>query len=294
MPIIITQKIVLMKNIMITGVSTGIGHVTALYFLERGYRVFGSVRKESDLKPIQQKYPEAFKGLVFDTTDQDGIDKAFEEVKSALSGGSLDVLVNNAGISVNGPMAYVAIEEFRHQLDVNVLGVLRVTQKFLPLLGFDNDLPKGHIINISSGSGKVTRPFMGPYSASKFALESMSDAMRREMQHMGIQVTVIEPGPIKTDIWSKAREGDEAAKYGNTVYGKIYKNMGRMVDKMEGMALETERVSEVIYEVAEGRKNKTRYLVAPKKWMFLLAMYVLPDKTLDKMFQKQFKKLFQE
>lgn len=283
-----------MKNILITGVSTGIGHVTALYFLERGYRVFGSVRKEADLKPLQEKYPENFMGLVFDTTDQEGIDKAFEEVKATLAGEALDVLVNNAGISVNGPMAYVAIEEFRHQLDVNVLGVLRVTQKFLPLLGFDNDLPKGHIINISSGSGKVTRPFMGPYSASKFALESMSDAMRRELLDMGIRVTVVEPGPIKTEIWEKARSGGNESKYFDTVYGKIYRNMGRMVDNMEGIALDTEKVSEVIYDIAEGRKKKTRYLVAPKKWLFLLAMYVLPDRTLDKMFQKQFQKLFQD
>ncbi|MBL7473440.1 SDR family oxidoreductase [Robertkochia sediminum] len=283
-----------MKNILITGVSTGIGHVTAFYFLERGYRVFGSVRKEADLKPLQEKYPETFIGLVFDTTDQEGIDKSFEEVKATLAGESLDVLVNNAGISVNGPMAYVTIEEFRHQLEVNVLGVLRVTQKFLPLLGFDNDLPKGHIINISSGSGKVTRPFMGPYSASKFALESMSDAMRRELLDMGIRVTVVEPGPIKTEIWEKARSGGNESKYFDTVYGKIYRNMGRMVDNMEGIALDTEKVSEVIYDIAEGRKKKTRYLVAPKKWLFLLAMYVLPDRTLDKMFQKQFQKLFQD
>ncbi|WP_224490354.1 SDR family oxidoreductase [Robertkochia flava] len=278
-----------MKNILITGVSSGIGYGTALYFLEKGYRVFGSVRKQKDLERIAERFPDRFIGLVFDTTSDEGIAGALEQVKEVLGPDrGLDVLVNNAGISVNGPMAYIAVDEFRHQLEVNVLGVLRVTQAFLPLLGFDNSLPKGHIINISSGSGRVTRPFMGPYSASKFALESMSDAFRRELMGMGIKVTVVEPGPIKTDIWSKARKGDEEVKYSGTVYGEVYRNLDKMVDKMEAMALDTEEVAELIYDIAEGRKNKTRYLIAPKRWMFLLAIYLLPDRTLDRMFKKQF------
>ncbi|THD67817.1 SDR family oxidoreductase [Robertkochia marina] len=280
-----------MKNILITGVSSGIGYVTALYFLERGYRVFGSVRKEQDLSALHEAYPDQFTGLVFDTTDENGIKKAYSKVEEALQGKGLDILVNNAGISVNGPMAYVAVEEFRHQLDVNVLGVLRVTQTFLPLLGFDNELPKGHIINISSGSGRVTRPFMGPYSASKFALESMSDAFRRELLDMGIKVTVVEPGPIKTDIWTKAKNEADDNKYAATVYGKVYKNLEKMVGQMEAIALDTEKVAALIYDIAEGKKNKTRYLIAPKRWMFLAAIYLLPDRTLDKLFKKQFERL---
>ena len=283
-----------MKNILITGVSSGIGYVSVWYFLEKGYRVFGSVRKEKDLEQFVSKYPDSFTGLVFDTTNDEAISEAYEIVKAHLGNEGLDVLVNNAGISVNGPMAFVPVEEFRHQLDVNVLGVLRVTQTFLPLLGFDNDLPKGHIINISSGSGRITRPFMGPYSASKFALESMSDALRRELIDMGIRVTVVEPGPIKTEIWTKAREGESDAKYAMTVYGDIYRKMDKMVDQMEGMALDTEKVAKLIYDIAEGKKNKTRYLIAPKKWMYLLAMYLLPDRALDKLFKKQFQTLVQE
>lgn len=283
-----------MKNILITGVSSGIGYVSAWYFLEKGYRVFGSVRKDKDLEQFVSKYPDSFTGLVFDTTNDEAISKAYAIVKAQLGNEGLDVLVNNAGISVNGPMAFVPVEEFRHQLDVNVLGVLRVTQTFLPLLGFDNDLPKGHIINISSGSGRITRPFMGPYSASKFALESMSDALRRELIDMGIRVTVVEPGPIKTEIWTKAREGESDAKYAATVYGDIYRKMDKMVDQMEGMALDTEKVAKLIYDIAEGKKNKTRYLIAPKKWMYLLAMYLLPDRALDKLFKKQFQTLVQE
>ena len=283
-----------MKYILITGVSSGIGYVSALYFLEKGYHVFGSVRKEKDLERLSGQFPDRFTGLVFDTTSDLEIQKAVARVEEVLgSNRGLDVLVNNAGISVNGPMAYISLEEFRHQLDVNVLGVLRVTQAFLPLLGFDNELPKGHIINISSGSGRVTRPFMGPYSASKFALESMSDALRRELLGMGIRVTVVEPGPIKTDIWTKARNGNTDTKYAATVYGDIYRNLDKMVDQMEAIALDTEKVAKLLYDIAEGKKNKTRYLIAPKRWMFLLAIYLLPDRTLDRMFKKQFEGLVQ-
>ena len=280
-----------MKNILITGVSSGIGYETALYFLEKGYRVFGSVRKEEDLRPIEDRYPDHFTGLVFDITDEAGVSAAQDQVEKVLDGAPLHVLVNNAGISVNGPLAYVSVEEFRHQLEVNVLGVLRVTQAFLPLLGFDNELEKGHIINISSGSGRVTRPFMGPYSASKFALESMSDALRRELLDMGIEVTVVEPGPVKTDIWTKAKNETEKEKYAHTVYGRLYKNLDKLVGQMEAIALDTERVAALIYKIAEGKKNRTRYLIAPKRWMYLAAIYLLPDRTLDRMFKKQFERL---
>src|SRR5690606_15134971 len=170
-----------MKSILITGVSTGIGWSTAKLFLAKGYLVFGSVRKQADADRLQQEFGKDFHPLIFDVQDLKGIQEAYLEVKATLKDTSLDCLVNNAGVSVNGPMAYIALEEFSSQLDINVLGLVRVTQTFLPLLGFDNNLPKGRIINISSGAGRVTRPFMAPYAASKHAVEAVSDGLRREL-----------------------------------------------------------------------------------------------------------------
>jgi len=285
-----------MKSILITGVSTGIGWSTAKLFLAKGYLVFGSVRKQADADRLQQEFGKDFHPLIFDVQDLKGIQEAYLEVKATLKDTSLDCLVNNAGVSVNGPMAYIALEEFSSQLDINVLGLVRVTQTFLPLLGFDTNLPKGRIINISSGAGRVTRPFMAPYAASKHAVEAVSDGLRRELLDFGISVTVIEPGPIKSEIWNKAKAESavQINKYKGTPYEKIYEKMDKAVQGMEGAALDAGIISNLIYDIVEGKKNKTRYLVAPKKWMFWLAIHIFPDKFLDKMFQKQFRHLLQD
>src|SRR5690606_21827980 len=186
-----------MKSILITGVSSGIGWSTAKLFLSKGYLVFGSVRKLVDAERLKAELGANFYPLIFDVADLKAIQAAFLHVKRILGDKALDCLVNNAGVSVNGPMAYIALEEFSEQLDINVLGLVRVTQTFLPLLGFNNDLPKGKIVNISSGAGRVTRPFMAPYAASKHAVEAVSDGLRRELLDFGIGVTIIEPGPIQ-------------------------------------------------------------------------------------------------
>lgn len=285
-----------MKSILITGVSTGIGWSTAKLFLAKGYLVFGSVRKQADAERLQTEFGKNFHPLIFDIQDLKDIQGAYLDVKRVLGDNSLDCLVNNAGVSVNGPMAYIALEEFSSQLDINVLGLVRVTQTFLPLLGFNNDLPKGRIINISSGAGRVTRPFMAPYAASKHAVEAVSDGLRRELLDFGIGVTIIEPGPIKSEIWNKAKAESavQINKYKGTPYEQIYDKMDKAVQGMEGAALDAGIVANLIHDIVEGKKHKTRYLVAPKKWMFWLAIHVLPDKFLDKMFQKQFRHLLQD
>ncbi len=285
-----------MKSILITGVSSGIGWSTATLFLAKGYRVFGSVRTQKDAQRLESEFGQGFHALIFDVKDLKAIQEAYQEVKRILGDNSLDCLVNNAGVSVNGPMAYIALNEFSDQLDINVLGLVRVTQTFLPLLGFANDLPKGRIVNISSGAGRVTRPFMAPYAASKHAVEAVSDGLRRELMDFGIPLTIVEPGPIKSEIWNKAKAESavQINKYKGTPYERIYGKMEKAVQGMEGAALDAAIVASLIYDIAQGKKNRTRYLVAPKKWMFWLAIHVFPDKFLDKMFQKQFRHLLQE
>ena len=279
-----------MNNVLITGVSSGIGYETALTFLKKGYRVFGSARKKEDVAYLENEFKDSFVPLIFDVVDEASIQKAKEDVEKLLSKDEgIQCLINNAGMSVNGPMAFVAIEDLKKQFDVNVHGVVRVIQAFLPLLGFNNSRPKGKIINVGSAAGKVTRPFMAPYAASKHAIEAISDGLRRELIAYGIDVILIEPGPIKSKIWAKAREAKNL--YENTPYARVYAKLNKAVDGMEQVAIPTEKVANLIFNITNRKKNKARYLIAPKQWMFWLAIHVFPDRYLDKMFSKQLKNL---
>jgi len=279
-----------MKNVLITGVSSGIGNITAQKFLNEGYRVFGSVRHIKDAKKLIAEYNDRFIPLVFDVRNEKEIEEARKLVETYLGKeGSLHCLINNAGMSVNGPMAYIPIEELKKQFDINVHGLVCVTQVFLPLLGFNNSRAKGKIINISSAAGKVTRPFMAPYAASKHAVEAISDGFRRELMDFGIDVIVLEPGPIQSDIWNKARETEN--KYQNTPFKEQYSNLNVAIDGMEKIAIPTEKLATLIVKIANREKNKARYLIAPKKWLFWLAIHIIPDRYLDKMFLRQTNKL---
>ncbi|NAS30117.1 SDR family NAD(P)-dependent oxidoreductase [Flavobacteriaceae bacterium R38] len=279
-----------MNTILITGVSSGIGSTAAGRFLKEGYKVFGSVRKIEDAQKLVDEFGDLFIPLVFDVTDEKAIHEATKVVESHLEEEEgLNCLINNAGMSVNGPMAYVSIDELKKQFDVNVYGIVRVTQAFLPLLGFNNSRKKGKIINIGSAAGKVTRPFMAPYAASKHAIEAISDGFRRELMQFGIDVIVLEPGPIKSEIWKKAKQADN--KYEDTPYKIYYSKLDKAIDGMEKVAIPTEKLADLLFKIVNRKKNKARYLIAPKKWLFWLAIHVIPDRYMDGMFLKQTKKL---
>lgn len=277
-------------NVLITGVSSGIGKATAQKFLQEGYRVFGSVRTQAEADQLRLARGTDFIPLVFDLRDAEAIAAARRSVEQLIENQGLACLVNNAGVSVYGPVLHVPTDEWAYQYDVNVIGTIRVTQAFAPMLGArrNSSLPPGRIINISSVSGLVSRPFMGPYSSSKFALEAVSDSLRRELVMYGIKVIVIQPGPIKTEIWRKAAE--EKLKFQDTDYGPMLRNVKGVVGSMESMALEPELVSDLIFNAFRSNKPKTRYLIAQKKRWFWIAAYILSDKRLDRLFQKQFDK----
>ena len=278
-----------MKNILITGVSTGIGYATAKYFLDKGYFVFGSVRKKIDAEKLQQQFSNNFKPLLFDVTDDKAIANAVLEVQHIIGDNGLAGLVNNAGIAVSGPMQHVPIEKIEHQLNVNVLGVIRVTQAFLPLLGAVENYSHspGRIIQISSVSGTISAPFMGPYSASKYALEAISDALRRELSIFGIKVVVIQPGPIQSEIWDKINDEPE---YPETYYAPILKKRKKLVQKSGEQAIPAIAVAEKIWSGMELKNPKTRYLVDKAAWKMKIYQK-LPDKIMDNAVTKPFKKI---
>lgn len=280
----------MIKYAVVTGVSSGIGKATAQKFLEKGFFVFGSVRKREDAQEFEQNFPETFQTLVFDTTNYSAVDQAVQQIEERIGKQGLSVLVNNAGVAKYGPIQYVDIEELRNQFEINVFAPIYFTQKLLPLLGASKEAKwKGKLFMISSTAGVMTRPMLGSYSASKHAIEAVFDALRREMMLYGLDVIIIEPGPIKTEIWGKAKSKENP--YVGTDYELIFEKLDEAVNEIEKVGLPVEAVSNKIWEIYKSPKPKTRYVIAPKKLFFKAAMYLLPDKTLDKIFFKDLKKI---
>src|SRR5271154_6401723 len=199
-----------MKSVVITGASTGIGWATAKLLIDKGYRVFGSVRKPADAERLVGEFGGNFVPLLFDVTDEAAVLASAREVRAALNGETLAGLVNNAGIAVPGPVLELSADEFRRQMDVNVIGPIISTQAFGPLLGVDPSLkgPKGRIVMISSVAGKNGNPLTPAYAASKHAIEGLSESLRREMMLFGMDVIIVAPGAVKTPIWGKSEEVD--------------------------------------------------------------------------------------
>jgi NAD(P)-dependent dehydrogenase (short-subunit alcohol dehydrogenase family) len=219
-----------MQSVVITGASTGIGWASAKLLLDRGFRVFGSVRKQADAERLSREFGANFTPLLFDVTDAAAVLSAARLVGDALNGETLAGLVNNAGIAVAGPLLELSPDEFRRQMEVNVIGPIIVMQAFAPLLGADPSLrgKKGRIVMISSLAGRNGNPFTSAYSASKHALEGLSESLRRELMLFGIDVIIIiAPGAVKTPIWSKAEEID-IASYQDSPYFTAAKKNARL------------------------------------------------------------------
>lgn len=281
-----------MQNVVITGVSSGIGNVTARYLADKGIRVIGTVRKSIDAQKLIEDLGDRFIPLVLDVRDQKAIDQSILELTDILDGQGIAALVNNAGVAVNGPLQLLPIEDLQYQFDVNVIGLMRITQSFLPLLGAKNPVkePLGRIINIGSISGLVTRPFVGPYSASKFALEALSDALRRELGEIyNMKVVLIQPGPVKTPIWEKARK--DIPSYPPNDYEHILAKRSELIDVSENMAIDTIVIAKAIHQAITSSNPKARYLITKKKWLIRLMANVLPDYITDRLVSSKIRSL---
>ncbi len=280
-----------MTYIIVTGVSTGIGRAVAEHFLKKGDYVFGSVRKEADAEQLKTALGNNFEPLIFDVRDNEAIKKAAEIVKNRVGTEGVTLLVNNAGIAVSGPMQHLNIEEYAAQFDINVFGVQRVTQAFLPLLGASLTTEmrtKGMIINISSISSMVTTPFLGAYSASKVALEYWSDALRRELSIYDIRVVNVLPGPVKTGIWDKARASINL--YPETDYAPLILQSNKAIDRSEKMGIPAADVAVFIDKIFQKKHPLTRYIIAPNRWLVKFAS-ILPHRLVDKILTRRYKKI---
>ena len=275
---------------VVTGASTGIGRATAKKLAERGFRVFGSVRRIADAEALRDELGDALTPLLFDVTNTEAVRAAAAQVARELGPrDKLAGLVNNAGVAVAGPMLELPLEDLRRQLEVNVVAQVGVMQAFAPLLGTDRARtgPPGRIVNMSSVAGRMAFPFMGPYCASKHALEAISDALRREMLLYGIEVVVIEPGAVATPIWDKAEAADMSGVEG-TEYAKPAKTMMTQMLADGRKGLPPERIAEAVLRGLTERRPPTRIAVVPQRFRNWTIPRLLPDRLLDAMVGRLF------
>src|SRR5215813_10318884 len=277
-----------MKSVVVTGASTGIGFASAKLLIDKGFRVFGSVRKQADADRLKGEFGANFTPLIFDVTDEPAVLAAAREVRAALNGEKLAGLVNNAGIAVAGPVLELAADEFRRQLDVNVIGPIIATQAFGPLLGTDPSLkgPKGRIVMISSVAGKNGNPLTPAYSASKHAIEGLSESLRRELMLFGIDVVIVAPGPVKTPIWSKGQDAFDINKYKNSPYLPALQKVTAYMQQFDSIGLPAERIAEVVYNALTLPSPKVRYQIAPDPMRHLMTA-ILPKRMVDKIIAKR-------
>jgi NAD(P)-dependent dehydrogenase (short-subunit alcohol dehydrogenase family) len=276
-----------MRAVLVTGVSTGIGFATAKVLIERGFRVYGSVRKEADAERVKGELGENFKPLLFDVTDEDAIQRAAALIRDDLGGATLAGLVNNAGIAVTGPLTELATTDYRQQLEVNLVGPFMVTKAFAPQLGADTDLTgdPGRVVNISSAAGLRAMPFLGPYSASKFGLEGYSEALRRELMLFGIDVVIIGPGPVKSAIWDKAEDVD-LAPYADSPFLKPMERFRKMFLAQGRDGYPSERLGNLVHYALTTPKPKPRYAAVKEPLLQKIVTRLAPMRTLDRMIAK--------
>jgi NAD(P)-dependent dehydrogenase (short-subunit alcohol dehydrogenase family) len=268
------------RAVVVTGASTGIGAACAQHLDERGFRVFASVRRQSDADRIAALGSSRLEPLFLDVTDAETIAKAVQTVDAGLTGAGLAGLVNNAGVSVDVPLECVEMDVLRHQLEVNAVGPAAVTQAFLPLLR----RTRGRVVNVSSVNGRVASPLSGPYCMSKFALEAYTDCLRQELADWGMHVVSIQPGAIQTPMWEKGREDDwsaEASEQELDLYGEAYRAFRAFSKKNEAGAVSCDAVSQAIFHALTARKPRTRYLVGTDARLFGTLAGILPDRAVD-------------
>lgn len=273
------------KTILITGVSSGIGYGMTKEFINRNYTIFGSVRNQVDAQRLRKDFGEKIFPIVFDVTDQASIEKAAGQVQAYLDGTGLGGLINNAGISLAGPVEHLSIDKVEYNFNVNVLGIFRVTKTFLPLLGTQRDHPSlpGRILNISSVSGKISAPYLASYTGTKHAVEGISHCLRKELLPFGIDVVIIGPGTVQTPIWDKG----SLDEFKDTAYiSSMTKFLTYLVNNgKKGMALD--ECSRRIAGIFETEKPKTRYALVQNKFQHWILPLLLPDRIVDRFYLKK-------
>jgi len=266
-------------TVLITGATSGIGRHAALDLADRGYRVFATGRNRAALAELNKDAnPEFLTALSLDVTDETSIEAAAAAIGEATDGYGIDILINNAGYGDLGPTELVSDRDLRRQFDTNVFGLMAVTRAFLPAM---RERRSGRIINVSSIGGRVTMPMFGVYSASKYAVEALSDALRMEMAAFGVKVIIIEPGPINTNFTSRAMDNADKYRQPQGPYGKVIARAEKMAAFAERTGVGPHVITRAIRKAMTSRWPRARY-VAPMRGLLAVATTkILPTRLTD-------------
>jgi NAD(P)-dependent dehydrogenase (short-subunit alcohol dehydrogenase family) len=277
------------KYVLITGASTGIGRACALELARHGLHVLAGVRRDEDAESIESEAASLGKisAINIDVTDTSSVTIAVKQITELVGENGLTGVVNNAGISVAGPIEFVSLEDWRRQFEINVFGLIAMTQATLPLLRLHvAKCGKGsaRLINMSSIAGRIAQPIIGPYTASKFAVESITDSLRLELRSQGIVVCSVNPGAIDTPIWSKAKQSvvditpDHPAR---VLYGDLIDGVTAAANRAHANAGPASIVAKAVLTCMTAKHPRTRYFVGKDAMSGAMAKRFIPDKIFD-------------
>lgn len=266
------------RRVLITGTSSGIGRATVVHLASLGFDVIAGVRSAADVESVEALAPERITGVVLDVTDP----RAPDAVRDLAARGGLFGLVNNAGTTVQGPIERLTAEQLRAQLEVNLVGPVALTSALIPALRES----RGRVVNVSSIGGRMALPFVAPYNISKWGLEAFSDSLRMEVKPFGIEVCVIQPGSVKTEIWRKGEEEGRAMIEALPApdrerYGRRLEGMLKTARRTATRGVEPLSVAEAIAHALTANRPQTRYLVGSDARLQATLKAVLPDRVMD-------------
>lgn len=273
-----------MSNVFITGCSSGIGEDAALRLDRLQHRVFAGVRREADGQALTARASSRLTPVICDVSNDASVRAAVGRIADEVGAEGLHGLVNNAGVARAGPLEHLPLDEWRDQLEVNVLGQIAVTRAAIPLLRSS----AGRVCFVGSVSGRLGSALMGPYAASKFAIEGVAQSLREELRPWNIAVSVVEPGPVKTPIWQKGRDyaeelekrlGPEATEQYRDQIDAVRKG----VDTNERIGVSPSKTSDAIEHALFSPRPRHRYLVGPPAKAVGVLTRVLPDKALSRL-----------
>ena len=267
-------------TVVVTGASTGIGAATALHLDALGWRVLAGVRKEQDGAALRERAQGRLEPVLVDVTDAESIAALAERIGDEPLAG----LVNNAGVVVAGPLEFVMLEDLRRQFEVNVVGQVAITQALLANLR----RARGRVVFMSSVGGRVAQPFVGPYTASKHAIEAIADSLRIELLPWAIAVSLIEPGAVKTPLWQKSIDQsmaglDRYPAHAFELYGTAIDRMAKVAADQERSGVPPEKVAQAVAHALSARRPRTRYAVGRDARIAIRAKPYLPDRAMDRL-----------
>lgn len=275
-------------TIVVTGASSGIGRACAEHLTARGFAVVAGVRRDEDGERLRSAAVHGMlEPVALDVTDPPSVAAAAEHVARRTGVRGLAGLVNNAGVAISGPLEFMALDDLRRQLEVNLVGQVAVIQALLgPLRA-----ARGRIVNMGSVGGRTPPPFAGAYAASKAALRAVSESLRRELAPWGIWVATVQPGAITTPIWEKGAAGartvvDQLPEPGRELYGDALSGADELATRMSAMGLEPARVARVVESALTARRPRRDYLVGRDARAQVALDRLLPTRAFDRLVRR--------